>query len=689
MMIKDLKRNKTGFSLIELIVVIAILAVMVLVLAPKLLSYNERSRAEKDNSSMDEVVNAIQLALTDQEIYDEVLRFSTVDNVSCYVDTNSESNYSKIVTKANPDGIDQYTFLSDARTLDETPYFAAGNMRGVTITFAPDKGSNGSMFDLKQGVVNQYIQVSGNQRFGALPKLYNRVRSSVGDEIFNTSQTYRNSEYTVFIVMGTIGGNDESAQDATKLYGQWSGTNLPAVVSYQLVTDRVVGDTGNAIVDIDDNKWNQENGNKQTLRPGDLNGGGAFTPTTNDGNEEKPVMNSRVNEEAGLYDASGNLLIKWADTTIDIEKDRTADETSYSHWKSLYPNTKRVVVPDGITKLGKSAFEQAGVDEVVLPDGLLEISDKAFFLASVKTVDFPESVKSIGIQAFALCPLTTVNLPNALVSLGGQAFTMCTNMKTIAIGPNLQELGENVFAMCDGLESITVSSSNSHFVSTSGVLFDQNKTKIIRYPSNKSGTSYSVPSTVKTIGNNAFARSKNLTSISLPTNLTMIESYSFQNCTKLKNITIPRKVTAIGEGAFQFCENMTYVTLQSGLKTIESEAFLCCEKLSSVSIPSTVTDIGQSAFKQCDALTSVSLNSGLKTIGQWAFDMTNVSTFTIPTTVTRIEYAAFASYQVSSLKIKYNGRTYYMSPPNASYYMIWELDDLLKSKGILVGSTLV
>ena len=280
-----------------MIVVVAILAVMVLVLAPKLLSYNERSRAEKDNSSMDEVVNAIQLALADQEVYDEVLNFSTVDNVSCYVDTNSEANYSKIVTKENPSGINQYTFTSDARTLDETPYFAAGNMRGVTITFAPDKGSNGSTFDLKQGVVNQYVQVSGNQRVGAMPKLYNRLRSSVGDVISNNSQTYRNSEFTIFIALGSTGGKDANAQDAIRTYGQWSGTNLPAQVSYQIVTDRTVGDTGNTIVDIDDNKWNQTNGNKITVNPGDLNGGGSYTPGTQTGNQTDDVPEPSDPEE--------------------------------------------------------------------------------------------------------------------------------------------------------------------------------------------------------------------------------------------------------------------------------------------------------------------------------------------------------------------------------------------------------
>ena len=58
--------------------------------------------------------------------------------------------------------------------------------------------------------------------------LYNRVRSVIGDKIEMTSQTYRNSDYTVFIRIGSTGGNQASAQDAIKVYGQWNGTNLMA-----------------------------------------------------------------------------------------------------------------------------------------------------------------------------------------------------------------------------------------------------------------------------------------------------------------------------------------------------------------------------------------------------------------------------------------------------------------------------
>ena len=50
----------------------------------------------------------------------------------------------------------------------------------------------------------------------------------IGDKVELTSQTYRNSNYTVFIRIGSTGGNQASAQDAIKVYGQWNGTNLMA-----------------------------------------------------------------------------------------------------------------------------------------------------------------------------------------------------------------------------------------------------------------------------------------------------------------------------------------------------------------------------------------------------------------------------------------------------------------------------
>ena len=64
------KKNNKGFSLVELIVVIAIMAVLMVVLAPAMLRYVEKTRVQKDDSAVSEVANALELALAQENIYD-------------------------------------------------------------------------------------------------------------------------------------------------------------------------------------------------------------------------------------------------------------------------------------------------------------------------------------------------------------------------------------------------------------------------------------------------------------------------------------------------------------------------------------------------------------------------------------------------------------------------------------------
>lgn len=66
------KTNNKGFSLVELIIVIAIMAVLMVVLAPQLLRYVESSRLQRDNSAISEIANAIKVALSDEDIADDI-----------------------------------------------------------------------------------------------------------------------------------------------------------------------------------------------------------------------------------------------------------------------------------------------------------------------------------------------------------------------------------------------------------------------------------------------------------------------------------------------------------------------------------------------------------------------------------------------------------------------------------------
>lgn len=72
------KTNNKGFSLVELIIVIAIMAVLIGVLAPQYMRYLERSRLSKDNSAIDSVKTSLEAALTNESVYEEVSGTGTI-----------------------------------------------------------------------------------------------------------------------------------------------------------------------------------------------------------------------------------------------------------------------------------------------------------------------------------------------------------------------------------------------------------------------------------------------------------------------------------------------------------------------------------------------------------------------------------------------------------------------------------
>ena len=71
------KMNNKGFSLVELIIVIAIMAILAGALAPALLRYIEKTRVSNDKSTAANLKMAVETALTDEDVMDEVTAAAT------------------------------------------------------------------------------------------------------------------------------------------------------------------------------------------------------------------------------------------------------------------------------------------------------------------------------------------------------------------------------------------------------------------------------------------------------------------------------------------------------------------------------------------------------------------------------------------------------------------------------------
>lgn len=71
------KMNNKGFSLVELIIVIAIMAILAAALAPQLIKYLEKSRESTDASTCDTIKSAFNAAVTNEAAYNEMMTATT------------------------------------------------------------------------------------------------------------------------------------------------------------------------------------------------------------------------------------------------------------------------------------------------------------------------------------------------------------------------------------------------------------------------------------------------------------------------------------------------------------------------------------------------------------------------------------------------------------------------------------
>ena len=169
-------------------------------------------------------------------------------------------------------------------------------------------------------------------------------------------------------------------------------------------------------------------------------------------------------------------------------------------------------------------------------------------------------------------------------------------------------------------------------------------------------TSVVVSPGVTSIGNLAFALSRNIIHVDIADSVVSIGEQVFFKCASLTNITVPQSVTYIGVNAFDSCTNLSSITLSTNnITSIRPYTFSGCSKLSSIVIPDGVTSIQLGAFSNCTKLTSISIPGSVISIGPYAFrDCTNLTSITIPGSVTSIGEHVFTGC-TSLNDIRYSG----------------------------------
>ena len=215
----------------------------------------------------------------------------------------------------------------------------------------------------------------------------------------------------------------------------------------------------------------------------------------------------------------------------------------------------------------------------------------------------------------ALCIPSTINgLP--VTSIGTDAFWGDYGLTSVTIPASVTNIGYAAFGACFSLTAITVDPNNPAYSSVAGVLFDKGQTTLIQCPGGEAGA-YTIPSSVTSIGDSAFAYCTSLTSVTIPYSVTSIGVAPFWGCTSLSAIMVdPNNPAYSSVAGVLFDKSQTTLiqypgglagsyTIPASVTNIGYGAFDGCTSLTSVTIPYSVTSIWDYAFSGCTSLTSV------------------------------------------------------------------------------------
>lgn len=217
-----------------------------------------------------------------------------------------------------------------------------------------------------------------------------------------------------------------------------------------------------------------------------------------------------------------------------------------------------------VTRIGKSALENADVKSVIVPEGIIAIGERAFYWCY---------------------NLESITLPSTLASIEGMAFCDCSKLKEVHIS--------DLSAWCN----ITFDSYWGY--ENSNPLMKANNL----YLNGSLISECVIPESVSEIKFAAFAGAS-FKSVSIPSTVTGIGKSAFAS-TSIENISIPKSIKAINESTFYDCQRLTDIEIPSSVKTIAKNAFAHCVNLKTVKLWGNVNSIGEKAFNDCNQMTDI------------------------------------------------------------------------------------
>lgn len=375
------------------------------------------------------------------------------------------------------------------------------------------------------------------------------------------------------------------------------------------------------------------------------------------GNTDAPVYeNSMGNLRVALYmNDDGNTYTAVFSGTGDLFN--LIGEGEYT------PHITRIVIEDGITAIAEDAFNNfVGIKEVTIPDSVKKIGKSAFYRCeSLTSIEIPEGVTEIEPFCFSECTrLKSVKLPSTVEVIKESAFS-ATNIDKLVLPEGLKRIEFNAIW---NVKSVTVPST-LEYLGDEAFGYDVRNLYINDYNAwlgvefeNENYNPFAMNGRV--ILNNG-----QQTDVVIEEGVTRIRPNAFERCDEIKSITLPSTIESIGKNAFLECKNvenidvtdieswfklnmknnnenpmyfndgamltvsggqLRNIEVPEGVAAIPPYTFRGWNLLKSITIPESVKSVGVDAFNGCTGLEDIRVDD----VNQW-LKLTFGSKFSIPT----------------------------------------------------------
>ena len=338
-----------------------------------------------------------------------------------------------------------------------------------------------------------------------------------------------------------------------------------------------------------------------------------------------------------------------------------------------------ITIGNSVTSIGEDAFSYcSSLTSITIPDSVTSIGSSAFSgCSSLTSVTIPDSVTSIGSSTFQSCSsLTSVKIGNSVTSIGEWAFYNCTSLTSVTIPDSVSSIGNSAFYGCTGKLTVNCNIPNASN-SSDGAFYDSKFTSV------------TIGDSVTSIGSSAFYKCKSLTSVTIGNSVTSIGREAFYYCTGLTSVQISdssawckidfgnkaANPVIYAQNLYLNGELVTDITIPSDITKIQNYTFYYCTSLTSVTIPDSITSIGDYAFTCCSSLTSITIPNSVTSIGEEAFtDCRLTSVYCKPTTPPAIYY--YQSYNSHGSFPFNSGMKIYVPHNSYDAYMQYSYSDI-------------